>query len=745
MYGEYIKQKQKYKDEQKDANRKHDYTNVLNLFAARHILAVMYYEFDYEFPIENELNEIGEKLVEFFELEFNTEHTIEDDGFAPINVKTRWSLMAFLFNSDPYIVNAEISRKAQEASAKAMVKALESDDEYEEYTSGNMVTPNQAFESVQFLNSIKEFVLLREDDVEIGGRMFAKNPGINKHEEDIIKNYLHIYISSKWQATLKANAERYAYMSLLKDNIKNDILSGSEADLEQIAKDVAEYKTNPVKQLTDVLKKSGLADADTLQAVTIEKENELLAVIRDKSEELATNMVNNMLSEGFDSQQLLANFREQQQIGWGQINAAGTFGIAKQFAFAGVDAVTFIAVSNELELSKLYFKRRQYKTLGDRELFGDVENPPDFPTEPSDLNVSLEEHDLDTNKRELEWYSKVEFVDNYYGKCYQLIKLSYGLLRPFLLFMNVFYPGGFPSGYAGYGFQLLQAIVYIGWFIGVAKTLNMEMPEFKDIPDVESQSGYMDYFSNLVKGLVVGLFTKIVMFITWMSQFLLTGDEGRYLIMAISIISILTRFYNIATDYSGGREGKSGFKSAISKANLGLKTDMKTYTFDLAPIDREIEASFEGGGGNMKELARRITAHSDTVDALMKVKDEQRSKVSDASVIANIATQARIADAHEESVKINKGMMSIAGNKLNSMKKSVFGGRNTKQKKNVYDNKNNPLYIPDVETDLLDREFKQNELIKRLQILKDITDLDHSNVDTELTELILRTEQPLLA
>ena len=207
MYHEYMRQKQKYKDEQKNAHRKHDYRNILNLFAARHILAVMYYEFDHKFPIEKELNEIGEKLVEFFELEFTSEHTIEDDGFAPKNVKTRWSLTAFLFNRDPYIVNAEISRKAEEASAKAKVKALESDEEYKEYMSGSMVTPNQVFESVQFLNSIKEFVLLREDDVEIGGRMFAKNPGINKDEEDIIKKYLHIYISSKWEGTLKANAE----------------------------------------------------------------------------------------------------------------------------------------------------------------------------------------------------------------------------------------------------------------------------------------------------------------------------------------------------------------------------------------------------------------------------------------------------------------------------------------------------------------------------------------------------------
>ena len=230
MYPDYEKEKRKIKDLQKTAYLNDDNISILKLFAKRHMLAALYYEVDPEFPLEQELEEIGTKMVEWFEIEFNSESTIPDDGFAPKNVKNPWALSAFLFNSEPCIVNAEIAKKAREAKEKALLLPYREPEILED----GIITPVQAEEASIFLNELRNVLLIRDDEIEIGRRTWLSKPGITDEEEIIIRDYLQIYIASKWQATLEENVEQYAIAELYKENIKNDILNLDEKDLEKL-------------------------------------------------------------------------------------------------------------------------------------------------------------------------------------------------------------------------------------------------------------------------------------------------------------------------------------------------------------------------------------------------------------------------------------------------------------------------------------------------------------------------------
>ena len=80
MYPDYEKEKRKIKDLQKTAYLNDDNISILKLFEKRHILAALYYEADPEFPIEQELEEIGTKMVEWCEVELDSASTIPDGG-----------------------------------------------------------------------------------------------------------------------------------------------------------------------------------------------------------------------------------------------------------------------------------------------------------------------------------------------------------------------------------------------------------------------------------------------------------------------------------------------------------------------------------------------------------------------------------------------------------------------------------------------------------------------------------------
>ena len=407
MYIEYEKQKEKYKNMQKSAYKKGNDEEVLKLFASRHILAALYYEADSNFPIEKELNEIGTKMVEWFELEFNTESTIEDDGFAPKNIKTPWKISAFLFNSEPYIVNAEVSKEKQNLVKKRK-------DDYLEWD-GGIVSREQQEEASEFLNEMRNVLLIREDDVQIGRKTIVSKPGITDEEEKIIKDYLQIYISSKWQETLEENVEQYAISEMFKESIKNDILSVTDEEAKQISKNIGQFKKDATNELAKVMASTGIGDRQKLEETKDKKRKEILSIIREKSKELSTKMVNEMLDKGMSSQKSLSDFRQQQQNGWNEINAIGRFGIAKQFASIGVDIIALSSAYNEVKLNEKYFKKLQYKDPEMKELLGDP-TMPDFSNEVSlDLPPEEDYYEL-INKKELAWLDKVKLTNTTLGK-----------------------------------------------------------------------------------------------------------------------------------------------------------------------------------------------------------------------------------------------------------------------------------------------------------------------------------------
>ena len=102
----------------------------------------------------------------------------------------------------------------------------------------------------------------------------------------------------------------------------------------------------------------------------------------------------------------------------------------------------------------------------------------------------------------------------------------------------------------------------------------------------------------------------------------------------------------------------------------------------------------------------------------MKVKDENRSSVKEAALIAGVATQERIATATEEQTKIQKGTLQIARDKMRQMLPTFKS-----KKDREFDKK-----IPDVESELVPLS-----LIERLNRLKGAG--VEKGVKEELTEL----------
>lgn len=707
MYPEYEKQKQRYKNTQKTAYKKGNDVEVLKLFAKRHMLAALYYEVDSNFPIEKELNEIGTKMVEWFELEFNTESTIEDDGFAPKNLKFPWSINAFLFNSEPYIVNAEI-RKLQQNLVKNRK------DDFLEYDNG-IVSRDQQEEASEFLNEMRNVLLIREDDVQIGRKTIFSNPGITDEEEKIIKDYLQIYISSKWQETLEENVENYAIIEMFKDSIKNDILSVNEEETARIAENIGNLKTGATNELAKVMANVGIGDREKLEETKEKKRKEILSIIREKSKELSTNMVNKMLDKGMSSQKSLSDFRQQQQNGWNEINAIGRFGIAKQFASIGVDIIALSSAYNEVQLNKKYFKKLEYKDPKMREELPEPTTMPDF-TDEVPLDVpSNKDYDYygEINKKELAWLDKVKTTNTTLGKCYDIIKVTYGLLKPFMIFMSLFFPGGLPAGILGVGLQIIQALVYVGVLMGIINTLGVELPELSTPPGTGS---YWDIITKAVTGAMFTVFVQAMMFIGVLTSYLIDGIYGRYIIMAIALLNIFVTLGNITADYTG-RGGKAGFKTAVLNANLKLKSDMSDNTFNILEIDKEIEESMEGGSGNMKEVSRRVSALTTTVNSVMKVKDENRATVKETALMAGVATGERMAEAAEESNKISL-------KKLRKMLPSM-PFRN-KQKQTKFERS-----LPDVET----KGLVSRDMLERFDALEIERVAEGGGVGAELARL----------
>lgn len=714
MYYEYYKQKEKYKNMQKSAYKKGNDIEVLKLFAERHILAALYYEADSKFPIEKELNEIGTKMVEWFELEFNTDSTIEDDGFAPKNIKTPWSVNAFLFNSEPYIVNAEVSKEKQNLVKKRK-------DDYIEWD-GGIVSREQQEEASEFLNEMRNVLLIREDDVQIGRKSILSKPGITDEEEKIIKDYLQIYISSKWQETLEENVEQYAISEMFKESIKNDILSVTDEEAKQISKNIGQFKKGATNELAKVMASTGIGDRQKLEETKDKKRKEILSIIREKSKELSTKMVNEMLDKGISSQKTLSDFRQQQQNGWNEINAVGRFGIAKQFASIGVDIISLSSAYNEVKLNEKYFKKLQYKDPEMRELLGDP-TMPDFANEEVSLEIPTDTYYEEINKKELAWLDKIELTNTTLGKCYEIIKVTYGLLKPFMIFMSLFFPAGLPPGILGVGLQIIQGMVYVGVLMGIVNTLGLELPE---LSTSQGTGSYWDIITKAVTGAMFTVFVQTMMFIGVLTSYLIDGIYGRYIIMAIALINIFVTLGNITADYTG-RGGKAGFKTAVLNANLKLKSDFSNYTFDISEIDKEIEQSMEGGSGNLKEVSRRISALTNTVNSVMKVKDENRATVKEAALIAGVATQERIANATEEQTKIQKGTLQIAKDKMRKMLPTF------KSKKDREFDKS----LPDAETQTIPLS-----LIERLNRLKGVG--LEKGVKEELKELERKPAIPVL-
>jgi len=660
MYPDYEKEKRKIKDLQKTAYLNDDNINILKLFAKRHMLAALYYEVDHEFPLEQELEEIGTKMVEWCELEFNSESTIEDDGFAPKNVKNPWALSAFLFNSEPYIVNAEVAKKAMEAKEKALLLPYREPEILED----GIITPVQAEEASLFLNELRNVLLIRDDEIEIGRKTWLSKPGINDEEERIIKEYLQIYIASKWQATLEENVEQYAIAELFKENIKNDILNLDEKDLEKLAESVNEYKTDATKQLASVMAKSGIGSQEQLDQKKAEKRKEIIKIIRRRSLELSTKMVNTILDKGRKSQRLLSDFRQEQQKGWDEINATGRFGIASQFLNVGTDIVALAGILNEPKFKK-DLTRLQYKDPAKRAEWGEPVAPPkvDFRAEKSGIR-DLRNYAEEQKKLDSDWWASVEPTLNMYGKAWNCLKLTYGMLKPMMLICSILFPGAMPIGYLGAFFQILQIMTYIGYILGILQNtfgdfdLSEIMAAAEETPSSGGQqAGYFDYVGTIIKTLFsalkdmfVTVFILSCQLIGSLSTFILSGDGGRYLIMFVAVINIIVTLSNVTMDYLG-RGGKAGFKTAVLNANLELKSDLEGFTFDVGELEKEIQDEFEGGTGNIKEVSKKLTALTQTIEKVMVVKAENRSKAKESALIAGVATQQRIADTQEKNTE----------------------------------------------------------------------------------------------
>lgn len=659
MYPDYEKEKRKIKDLQKTAYLNDDNISVLKLFAKRHMLAALYYEVDHEFPIEQELEEIGTKMVEWFELEFNSESTIEDDGFGPKNVKNPWALSAFLFNSEPCIVNAEIAKKAREAKEKALLLPYREPEILED----GIITPVQAEEASLFLNELRNVLLIRDDEIEIGRKTWLSKPGINDEEERIIKEYLQIYIASKWQETLEENVEQYAIAELFKENIKNDILNLDEKDLEKLAESVNEYKTDATKQLASVMAKSGIGSQEQLDQKKAEKRKEIIKIIRRRSLELSTKMVNTILDKGRRSQKLLSDFSQEQQKGWDEINATGRFGIASQFLNVGTDIVALAGILNEPKFKKDLTKL-QYKDPVKRAEWGEPVAPPkvDFRAEKSGIR-DLRNYAEEQKKLDSDWWASVEPTLNMYGKAWNCLKLTYGMLKPMMLLCSILFPGDMPIGYLGAFFQIVQIMTYIGYILGILQNTfgDFDLSGLMAAEETPSsggqQAGYFDYAAvaiktlfSALKDMFVAVFILSCQLIGSLSTFILAGDGGRYLIVFVAVINIIVTLSNVTMDYLG-RGGKAGFKTAVLNANLELKSDLEGFTFDVGELEKEIQDEFEGGTGNIKEVSKKLTALTQTIEKVMVVKAENRSKAKESALIAGVATQQRIADTQEKNTE----------------------------------------------------------------------------------------------
>ena len=654
MYPDYEKEKRKIKDLQKTAYLNDDNISVLKLFAKRHMLAALYYEVDHEFPIEQELEEIGTKMVEWCELEFNSESTIEDDGFAPKNVKNPWALSAFLFNSEPYIVNAEVAKKARDAKEKALLLPYREPEILED----GIITPVQAEEASLFLNELRNVLLIRDDEIEIGRKTWLSKPGINDEEEIIIRDYLQIYIASKWQATLEENVEQYAIAELFKENIKNDILNLDEKELARLCISIKDYKTDATKQLASVICKRGIGSQEQFDQKKAEKRKEIIKIIRRRSLELSSKMVSTILDKGRKSQRLLSDFRQEQQKGWDEINATGRFGIASQFLNVGFDIVALAGVFNEPKF-KDKLTKLQYK---DSKLRDSDPIMPDLEAQP--LTMDLDEYLHKCNQKELEWWASVEPTLNMYGKAWNCLKLTYGMLKPMMLICSILFPGAMPIGYLGAFFQILQIMTYIGYILGILQNtfgdfdLSEIMAAAEETPSSGGQqAGYFDYTARVIKTLLttikdmfVAVFALSCKLIGSLSTFILAGDGGRYVIMSVAVVNIIVTLSNVAMDYLG-RGGKAGFKTAVLNANLELKSDLEGFTFNVGELEREIQDEFEGGTGNIKEVSKKLTALTQTIEKAMVVKAENRSKVKESALIAGVATQQRIADTQEKNTE----------------------------------------------------------------------------------------------
>jgi len=126
----------------------------------------------------------------------------------------------------------------------------------------------------------------------------------------------------------------------------------------------------------------------------------------------------------------------------------------------------------------------------------------------------------------------------------------------------------------------------------------------------------------------------------------------------------------------------------------------------------------EGGSGNLKDVSRRISALTNTVNSVMKVKDENKATVKEAALIAGVATQERIANATEEQTKIQKGTLQIAKEKMRKM--LPFN----KSKNQIKFDKT----IPDVEVQTIPLS-----LVERLNRLKGVG--GEKGVEKELEEI----------